>query len=133
MIRFIIIAISALLLAYCRTHTSAVTESNSLSARSDTIFFARELVDSIFLRDSIFVNQYVRGDTVYIEKTAQHIIARERTKTDTIYRTRTDTVFSSISYERTEKQDKLPLKLYIALAVLVCMIILYIYIETRKK
>lgn len=131
--RFILIVVSSLLLASCRTHISAVSESNSLSARSDTIFFARELVDSIFLRDSIFVNQYVRGDTVYIEKTAQHIIARERTKTDTIYRARTDTVFSSISYERTEKQDKFPLKLYIALAVLVCMIILYIYIETRKK
>lgn len=131
--RFILIAISALLLASCRTHTSAVSESNNLSARSDTVFFARELVDSIFLRDSIFVNQYVRGDTVYIEKTAHHIIARERTLTDTIYRTRTDTVFSSTSYERTEKQDKFPLKLYMALAAFVCMIILYIYIETRKK
>lgn len=131
--RLILIVISAILLTSCRTHTSAVLESNSLSARSDTIFFARELVDSIFLRDSIFVNQYVRGDTVYVEKTAQHIIARERTKTDTIYRTRTDTVFSSISYERTDKQDRLPLKLYIALAVLVCMIILYIYNDPRKK
>ena len=45
----------------------------------------------------ILAASVMTDDTVYIEKTAQHIIARERTKTDTIYRTRTDTVFSSIS------------------------------------
>ncbi|MGM9777403.1 MAG: hypothetical protein ACI3ZD_03595 [Prevotella sp.] len=133
MIRFLLIAITSLLLSSCRTHTTAISDSSSLSSHRDTVFVARERVDSVFLRDSIFVSQAVRGDTVFIEKTSLRTLTRERTKTDTIYRTRNDTVFSSTSYERTEEKESVPLKLYLALAAMVFLTIIYIYIETRKK
>lgn len=133
MTRFLLITITSLLFASCRTHTTAISDSSSISSHIDTLYVARERVDSVFLRDSIFISQSVRGDTVFIEKTALRTLTRERTKTDTIYRTRTDTVFSSTSYERTDEKDKFPLKLYIALAAMVFLTIIYIYIETKKK
>jgi hypothetical protein len=48
--------------------------------------------DSIYLSDSIYVNDFVRDDTVYKTMERWHTKYRYRTVRDTIYQSRTDSV-----------------------------------------
>lgn len=60
--------------------------------RSDTVRITQHERDSIYLHDSIYVNQYSRGDTVYFEVQKWHIQYRDRWNTDTAYISRRDSV-----------------------------------------
>lgn len=41
--------------------------------------------DSVFVRDSIFQKEYVKGDTVYLDKYVYKYIYKDKLKTDSIY------------------------------------------------
>lgn len=59
---------------------------------TDTIRVVQHHRDSIYLHDSTFVREFVQGDTVRIVTEMWHTKFRDRLKTDTIYRSRTDSV-----------------------------------------
>lgn len=59
---------------------------------SDTVRINSLQRDSIYLRDSIFVNQYTRGDTVYNLTERWHTYYNDRLLRDTAYFSRRDTV-----------------------------------------
>ena len=59
---------------------------------TDTMRLVQHHHDSIYLHDSTFVREYVQGDTVRIVTEMWHTKYRDRLKTDTIYRSRTDSV-----------------------------------------
>lgn len=59
---------------------------------TDTIRVVQHNRDSIYLHDSTFVREFVQGDTVRIVTEMWHTKFRDRLKTDTIYRSRTDSV-----------------------------------------
>ena len=59
---------------------------------TDTLYQNHVQHDSIHVRDSIFFHEYVKGDTVYKEKTRWLTEWRERLKIDTIYKSKTDSV-----------------------------------------
>lgn len=59
---------------------------------TDTLRVVQHHRDSIYLHDSTFVREYVQGDTVRIVTEMWHTKFRDRLKTDTIYRSRTDSV-----------------------------------------
>ena len=48
--------------------------------------------DSIYLSDSIYVSDFVRDDTIYKTIDRWHTRYVERTRTDTIYQSRTDSI-----------------------------------------
>ena len=59
---------------------------------TDTIRVVQHHRDSIYLHDSTFVREYIQGDTVRIITERWHTKYRDRLKTDTLYRSRTDSV-----------------------------------------
>ena len=86
--RLIIVMIAAAVaLAGCKTREVVVTEHHT-----DTLRLTQHHRDSIYLHDSTFVREYIQGDTVRIVTEMWHTKYRDRLKTDTLYRSRTDSV-----------------------------------------
>ena len=77
------------MLSGCKTKERVVTV---IESHTDTLWQSHTLRDSIRIHDSIYVNQYLKGDTVYVEKSVWHTDIRERVKTDTVYKSKTDSV-----------------------------------------
>ena len=83
----IVMIAAAVALAGCKTREVVVTEHHT-----DTLRLVQHHRDSIYLHDSTFVREYVQGDTVRIVTEMWHTKYRDRLKTDTLYRSRTDSV-----------------------------------------
>lgn len=81
------IAICALLGSCTTTKYVPVIEHHT-----DTLRIVQHQRDSIYLSDSIYVNDFVRDDTVYKNVERWHTQYRDRTVRDTIYQSRTDSV-----------------------------------------
>lgn len=62
------------------------------SVRIDTFVKSAVRVDSVRLTDSVYVVERMQGDTVYITKTKTQWRDRVRLVTDTIYRSKVDTI-----------------------------------------
>ena len=83
----IVMIAAAVALAGCKTREVVVTEHHT-----DTLRVVQHHRDSIYLHDSTFVREYIQGDTVRILTEMWHTKYRDRLKTDTLYRSRTDSV-----------------------------------------
>ena len=83
----VVMIVVAVALAGCKTREVVVTEHHT-----DTLRLTQHHRDSIYLHDSTFVREYVQGDTVRIVTEMWHTKYRDRLKTDTLYRSRTDSV-----------------------------------------
>lgn len=77
-----------LLLAGCKSTQTSVVERVS----KDTVYDIRERHDTLHLIDSVVVREWMRGDTVWIERS--HRSSRERTKVvrDTVREVRIDSI-----------------------------------------
>jgi hypothetical protein len=101
---------------------------------TDTLRVVQHHRDSIYLHDSTFVREYIQGDTVRIITEMWHTKFRDRLKTDTIYRSRTDSV--PVPYPVIKKVKK-PLTLIekglmgTGIAALTAIIILF-FIHLKK-
>lgn len=83
---------------------AASTESKDYIVKTDTMRLAnRDSVwlvkhDSVFVHDSIMVDRWLQGDTVYLTKTITktverwHLADKGRTETDSVYIHETDTI-----------------------------------------
>lgn len=60
--------------------------------RTDTLYQSKVQRDSIHVHDSVYVNQWTAGDTVYVTRDRWHTAIQERIRTDTIYHHCTDSV-----------------------------------------
>ena len=74
----------------CSTPKQLTTTANHTT--TDTIYKTKVERDSIFRHDSIFVNVYQRGDTIFKEHTRWLTRWRDRLLIDTVYQSRTDTL-----------------------------------------
>ena len=83
----IVMIAAAVALTGCKTREVVVTEHHT-----DTLRVVQHHRDSIYLHDSTFVREYIQGDTVRIVTEMWHTKYRDRLKTDTLYRSRTDSV-----------------------------------------
>lgn len=90
---YIIATFILLLCASCRTAERTVqTAATQLAVRTDTLRLFTHTADTLLRRDSIFVREVLRSDTVIIERThfrTDRIAAMRR---DTVYISRTDTM-----------------------------------------
>lgn len=70
--------------------------------KTDTLYKARTSADTFRLHDSVYVEHYTRGDTVYSQKSVWRWRDRISVKTDTIYKAmlQTDTTRLPIPVER---------------------------------
>lgn len=58
----------------------------------DSVYFSIARVDSLVLTDSVFVNTYLKGDTVFQDRIKTVVRERVQRVVDTVYIHRTDTI-----------------------------------------
>lgn len=81
-----------ILMAVAVTGCKTTTYVPVVEHHTDTLRLVQHHRDSIYLHDSTFVREYIQGDTVRIVTEMWHTKFRDRLKTDTLYRSRTDSV-----------------------------------------
>ena len=84
----ILVCLLLSLLTGCKTVQYIPVET----VRTDTAYITKQQRDSIIIRDSIYVHEYQRGDTIYRDRIQFRDRWRDRWRTDTIYRSRTDSI-----------------------------------------
>lgn len=90
---YIIAAFILLLCASCRTAERTVqTAATQLAVRTDTLRLFTHTADTLLRRDSIFVREVLRSDTVIIERTHFRTDRIAAMRHDTVYISRTDTL-----------------------------------------
>lgn len=87
---------SCLLLVGCTTTRYVPVPSVSV----DSVCVDRYLRDSIYQRDSVFVNRWTAGDTVYQDKVVWKYVYRDKVKYDTVSVLRSDSVRVPYPVER---------------------------------
>lgn len=88
-ILLIILAV-CFMLSGCRTQREVIVDKQTVH---DTLYRVNFIHDSIFRTDSVFVNQYQRGDTVFRDRDRCHVEYRERVVHDTLREVYADTVY----------------------------------------
>lgn len=86
-----------LLLTGCKGATEYVTVEKVVE-RTDTVREVQLLRDTAHVRDSVFLTQYLRGDTMYVVKYKERVEYRERVKRDTVYKSKRDSVAVPVPY-----------------------------------
>lgn len=84
----IIVCILISSLAGCKSVQYVPVET----VRTDSVYVDRYLRDSIYQHDSVFINRWTDGDTVYQDKIVYKYIYRDKVKYDTVAVLRSDTV-----------------------------------------
>ena len=88
MIAFIVLLCLVLCMVSCTT-TKYVEVPVT---HTDTLIQTKVQRDSIWKHDSIYLHEWMKGDTVYIEKTRWLTGYKERLRIDTVYKSRIDTI-----------------------------------------
>lgn len=125
----------------CKTTTKIVeVPIEKVVTKTDSIYITKVKVDSVFEKDSIYINTYVKGDTIYRDNYRFISRWRDRVKLDTIYKTHTDTikvekaitieVEKPLSWWQKVKQDVGGIAIGILITLLVGLII-WVLIKTR--
>ena len=93
-----------------------------LVIQRDTTNLSSHVRDSIYLHDSVYVKEFIKGDTVYVEKYKDRWRDRIREVHDTLYRTKVDSVQVSVPVEVEKKlspMKKMRLVAFFPLLILV--------------
>ena len=70
------------------------------TVRTDSVYIDRFQRDSIYQRDSVFVNRWTAGDTVYQDKVVWKYVYRDKVVYDTVAILRSDSVRVPYPVER---------------------------------
>jgi hypothetical protein len=97
---FLAAAVLIAIMALCQGCTT-VREVVVTQQHTDTVWQNHTLRDSIHVRDSVWVERWTQGDTVYVIKDRWKTEWHERLKTDTVYMSKTDTVYIEKTTEKT--------------------------------
>lgn len=90
----------------CRGYKAVESSYEAVAVRRDTVFAVRERTDSIYFSDSIIVKEAVRGDTVFVEKTAWKTRYKTAIRTDTVYVARTDSTAVTQRVQEKEQPNR---------------------------
>lgn len=91
--RIILYLALCIIVVGCKTTTKIVEVPVEKEViKTDSIYITKVKVDSVFEKDSIYINTYVKGDTIYRDNYRFISRWRDRVKLDTIYKTHTDTI-----------------------------------------
>ncbi len=84
------------LLCGCKTVRYVPVET----VRTDSVYVDRWQRDSVYLRDSVWVNRRVVGDTVFVDKVSVKYLYRDRWRRDTVAVVRRDSVQVPVPVEK---------------------------------
>ena len=139
--RIILYLALCIIVVGCKTTTKIVeVPIEKVVTKTDSIYITKVKVDSVFEKDSIYINTYVKGDTIYRDNYRFISRWRDRVKLDTIHKTHTDTikvekaitieVEKPLSWWQKVKQDVGGIAMGILVTLLVGLII-WVLIKTR--
>ena len=117
-----IISACIIALIFCGCKTKAVTVEK---VRTDTKYVTQLQRDSIHIHDSIFVNQWQKGDTVFQVRDRWHAMWRDRLLHDTIYMSIVDSVPVPYPVEKIVEKPVTPWHNYLIIGCL-CLTILFL-------
>ena len=103
---------------------------------TDTLIQTKVQRDSIWKHDSIYLHEWMKGDTVYIEKTRWLTDYKERLRIDTVYKSRIDTITKTITKTKT-KTDSLTwwqqMRIKFANVMIYLAILIFVVWLAKKK
>lgn len=121
------------LLAGCKSVQYVPVET----VRSDSIYVDRYKRDSIYQRDSVFVNRWIAGDTIYQDKVVWKYVYRDKVKYDTVAALRSDTINVPYPVEcKLSKWEQLKLNVggwAISIIIIIVLIIMGCMVYKLKK
>ena len=123
MVIYIVSAV-VIALAFCSCKTKVVTVEK---VRTDTKYVTKLQRDSIHIHDSIFVNQWQKGDTVYQVRDRWHVEWRDRLLHDTIYKSIVDSIPVPYPVEKIVEKPVTPLYNYIIIGGLALALLYLIF------
>lgn len=105
-----LISACVIAVAFCSCKTKYVTVEK---VRTDTTYITKHQRDSIYVHDSVLVNQWQKGDTVYQVRDRLHIEWRDRLLHDTLYKCIIDSIPIPYSVEKIVEKPVTPWYNYI--------------------
>lgn len=127
--RIIIIAIAALCLSACKSIKYVPVET----IKVDTTYISQIKIDSVYYRDSIYVEH--KGDTVYLSK--YKYLYKYIEKHDTLWREKTDTIQVAYPVEaQLSKWQKIKMQLgntFIGICIVALIVCCALFIIKRKQ
>ena len=119
-----IISACVIALVFCGCKTKVVTVEK---VRTDTKYVTKLQRDSIHIHDSIFVNRWQKGDTVYQVRDRWHVEWRDRLLHDTIYKSIVDSIPVPYPVEKIVEKPVTPLYNYIIIGGLALALLYLIF------
>ena len=121
------------LLCGCRTVKYVPVPSVSV----DSVYVDRFHRDSVYLHDSVFVNQYSKGDTVYVDKVVTKYKYKDRWRQDTVAVVRADSVRVPYPVKKDldwwEKTRLYSFPVLVAIVAVLAFVVVWLVKKLRKK
>lgn len=123
MTRLIALLAVIAILSSCKSHERLVAATTS-----DTVYITKYSHDSIHITDSVYVREYMRGDTVYITKDRWRTQYKDKIINDTVY-------VSNKEYVTIKEKEPIPLwkeiliyySAFVIVALLAIIVVLFLY------
>ena len=107
------------------------------SVSVDSVYVDRFHRDSVYLHDSVFVNQYSKGDTVFVDKVVTKYKYKDRWRYDTVAVVRADSVQVPYPVEKDlgwwEKTRLYSFPVLVAMVAVLAFVIVWLVKKLRKK
>ena len=95
------------------------------------------LRDSVYLHDSVFVNQWTQGDTVFVDKVVTRYKYKDRLRHDTVAVVRADSVRVPYPVEKDlgwwEKTRLYSFPVLVAMVAVLAFVVVWLVKKLRKK
>ena len=121
------------LLCGCKTVRYVPVET----VRTDSVYVDRFARDSVYLRDSVWVNRWVVGDTVFVDKVVTKYKYKDRWRYDTVAVVRADSVQVPYPVEKDlgwwEKTRLYSFPILVAIVAVLAFIVVWLVKKLRKK
>ena len=125
--------LSVVLLVGCTTTRYVPVPSVSV----DSVYVDRWLRDSVYLHDSVFVNRYSKGDTVFVDKVVTRYKYKDRLRHDTVAVVRVDSVRVPYPIEKDlgwwEKTRLYSFPVLVAMIAVLAFVVVWLVKKLRKK
>ena len=107
------------------------------SVSVDSVYVDRFTRDSVYLRDSVYVNRWVVGDTVFVDKVVTRYRYKDRWRQDTVAVVRTDSVRVPYPIGKDlgwwEKTRLYSFPVLVAMVAVLAFVIVWLVKKLRKK
>lgn len=100
--------------------------------RVDTLYQVKIKRDSVHLRDSVYLNVYTKGDTVYQNKYRERVQYIDKLKVDTVYKSKVDTIYKSVIEEKTVQKSGIWIFDLVKLIVAIFLMLSGVYLWMKR-